>query len=116
LPQVPVGRLLIAGSHLQQGRFLQCCGLQLQSDRASVGSHSTGHGNSRQAGQIGADGADVAEVHFEGIAELRSECERGRGGSGAGQHIHLLKGGFKIFLNAAPHLQRFQVVSVIVAR
>ena len=68
-----------------------------------------------QAGEVHGHGEDVVQVHRHRIGGVLAEPERRRRRGGRQQRVDLLERGVEIVGDAPAHLQRLQVIGVVVA-
>ncbi len=66
------------------------------------------------AREIGVDGVDVAQIHFERVVELASKLEGGCRRGRRKEHIDLLECAVEITPNQRPYTLAFRVILVVV--
>ena len=89
---MPPGRLLVGIGDVKERLLAKVPAEELHAHRQSV-DESGRHGDARHAGDIGGEGADIAEVHLEGIVRFFPYPEGDGGGGGGHQGVELLEGG-----------------------
>ena len=87
----------------------------LEPDRQPGGVETDRHRDGRIADQVRRDGADVGQVHRQGVVGLLAEPERSRGARRRHQHVDLLVGGGEVLAHQRAHPLRLPVEGVVVA-
>ena len=80
-----------------------------------VGGEAARHRDRRQAGQVGADGEDVRQIHLQRIVDALAEPERRRRARRHRDHVDRGEGRVVVAADQRAHLLRLQVVGVVVA-
>lgn len=116
---MPVGRLFVGVSDLEEAAFGEGGAKELQADRelwagGVLLGEAAGEADAADAGEVGGDREDVGQVHrewvFRAFADLEGGDRRGR----ADQGVALLECRREILPDQRPHLLRAQVVGVVI--
>ena len=112
---MPLGGLLVGVGDLQHGLLAEGFADNLHAHGEAF-AEAGRYGYSRNPSDIYRQGADIAEVHGEGVVHLLPYLEGDGGRGGSNQGVVLLKGGVELPPYQGAHLLGFEVPGVVVAR
>src|SRR3569833_2419153 len=73
---MPVGGALVLMGDVEHLRFAEIVADQLQSDRQAPGIEAARQAHARQACQVGGNGVEVVQIHFDRVVGFLDELER----------------------------------------
>src|SRR5437762_11632769 len=111
---MPRGGLLIRIGRLQQRILAKRLADELQTDRQSFCITATRDREPGQTGKVDGDGADVGQVHRQGVRGFLAEPECYRGRHRRGTDVAGRKGGEKVVPAESADLLRLEEVGSVV--
>lgn len=111
---MPLGCLFVGVGDVQKGLFAEGLADNLHPDGQAI-PEARREGDGGDARDIDGQGADIAQVHLEGVVRLLPNLEGDSGRGGRHQRVVLLEGGVKLAPDKGAHFLRLHVIGIIVA-
>ena len=107
--------LLVSIRRLKQLLLLKTVPNELQADGQPPAVLTAGNADARQSRQIHGNGINIPQIHLNRICQALSQLRRGGGRHRPKNQIVFFKGSVEGLLNQRFHLQRLQIVGIVIA-